>query len=54
MGKELSEMTLEELWDLFPVFLVRYDEQRNEYYKICMPNYCFPLQAVIDRGLISA
>ena len=21
MGKELSEMTLEELWDLFPIFL---------------------------------
>ncbi|MBE5836160.1 MAG: GrpB family protein, partial [Butyrivibrio sp.] len=23
MGKELSEMTLEELWDLFPIFLVQ-------------------------------
>ena len=33
MGKELSEMTLEELWDLFPIFLVQHDDQWNEYYK---------------------
>jgi len=33
MGKELSEMTLEELWDLFPVFLVQHDDRWNEYYK---------------------
>ena len=32
MGKELSEMTLEELWDLFPVFLVQHDDHWNEYY----------------------
>ena len=33
MKKELSEMTLEELWDLFPIFLVRHDDQWNEDYK---------------------
>ncbi len=33
MGKELSEMTLEELWDLFPIFLVQHDDKWNEYYK---------------------
>ena len=33
MEKELSEMTLEELWDLFPIFLVQHDDQWNEYYK---------------------
>ncbi len=33
MGKELSEMTLEELWDLFPIFLVKHDDKWNEYYK---------------------
>ena len=33
MGKELSEMTLEELWDLFPIFLVPHDERWNEYFK---------------------
>ena len=33
MGKELSELTLEELWDLFPIFLVQHDDRWNEYYK---------------------
>lgn len=32
MGKELSEMTWEELWELFPIFLVPYDSKWNEYY----------------------
>ena len=32
MGKELLEMTLEELWGLFPIFLVQHDNQWNEYY----------------------
>ena len=27
MGKDLSEMTLEELWELFPVFLVAHDDR---------------------------
>ena len=27
MEKELSEMTLEELWELFPIFLVEHDEK---------------------------
>ena len=31
MEKELSEMTLEELWELFPIFLVQHDDQWNEY-----------------------
>ena len=33
MGKELSEMTLEELWDLFPILLVQHDDRWYEYYK---------------------
>lgn len=33
MEKELSEMTLEELWELFPIFLVEHDEKWTEYYK---------------------
>ena len=32
MGKDLSEMTLEELWELFPVFLVPHDDQWKDYY----------------------
>lgn len=30
--KELSEMTLEELWELFPIFLVAHNEKWNKYY----------------------
>ena len=33
MGKELSEMTLEELWELFSIFLVQHDDRWDEYYK---------------------
>ena len=32
MKKELSEMTLEELWDLFPIFLVAHDDRWKDYY----------------------
>ena len=32
MGKELSEMTLEELWELFPIFLVEHNEKWSGYY----------------------
>ena len=33
MGKELSEMTLEELWELFPIFLVEHTDQWADDYK---------------------
>lgn len=33
MGKELSEMSLEELWELFPIFLVAPKERWNKDYK---------------------
>ena len=33
MRKELSELTLEELWELFPVFLVQHNKQWVEYYE---------------------
>lgn len=32
MGKELSKMTLEELWKLFPISLVPHKEQWSKYY----------------------
>jgi len=32
MGKELSEMSLEELWELFPIALVAHNDQWNEIY----------------------
>jgi len=33
MGKELSDMTLEELWELFPVFLVEHDDAWRRQYE---------------------
>ena len=47
MGKELSEMTLEELWDLFPIFLVQHDDKWNGHYKemllrLLQTQKCFP------------
>ncbi len=30
--RELSEMALEELWKLFPIFLVAHDERWKDYY----------------------
>ena len=32
MGKDLSQMTLEELWELFPVFLVPHDDRWKDCY----------------------
>ena len=32
MGKKLSEMTLEELWQLFPIFLTEHQECWREWY----------------------
>ena len=32
MGKDLSEMTLEELWELFPIFLVAHDDRWKANY----------------------
>lgn len=32
MGKELSQMSLEELWNLFPIFLVEHNDKWNLFY----------------------
>jgi len=32
MGKALSEMSLKELWELFPIFLVQHQEHWKEWY----------------------
>lgn len=32
MGKELSEMSLEELWELFPIFLVTHNDKWDLFY----------------------
>ena len=33
MGNKLSEMTLEELWELFPIFLVQHDDKWKDDYR---------------------
>lgn len=33
MGKKLSEMTLEELWKLFPIFLTEHKNSWKDYYR---------------------
>ena len=32
MGKKLSEMSLEELWQLFPIFLTEHQDHWKEWY----------------------
>ena len=32
MSKKLSEMTLEELWELFPIYLTNHNDKWNDYY----------------------
>lgn len=34
MGKELSEMTLEELWELFPIILKEHNKDYKKWYEI--------------------
>lgn len=33
MNKKLSEMTLEELWQLFPIILTEHDPRWKEFYR---------------------
>lgn len=33
MGKKLSELTLEELWQLFPIILTEHKDYWKEWYK---------------------
>ncbi|MBQ7258056.1 MAG: GrpB family protein [Abditibacteriota bacterium] len=45
MEKELSEMTLQELWEMFPIFLVSHNDRWKEYYNE-LENY---LQKVLEK-----
>ena len=38
MGKKLSEMTLEELWQLFPIFLTEHQEVWKEWLELHIPS----------------
>ena len=43
LGKKLSEMSLEELWDLFPIFLVAHSDKWQLHYR--------EIEALLKRGL---
>ena len=54
MSKELSEMTIEELWELFPIFLVEHREKwkydymeiESELKKLLSNNNCFRINHI--------
>lgn len=49
MPKKLSEMTLEELWQLFPIFLVEHDERWKLWYnEECQRIYDFLAEHITD------
>lgn len=55
MGKKLSEMTLEELWELFPIFLVEHDDQWEDSYNEIENSikeilFGFPLEMISHIG----
>lgn len=45
MGKKLSEMTLEELWQLFPIILIEHQE--------CWENWYSEEESFLRKGLLS-
>lgn len=49
MPKKLSEMTLEELWQLFPIYLVEHDERWKIWYnEECQRIYDFLADHIMD------
>ena len=48
MGKKLSEMTLEELWELFPIVLTEPNTHREEYYA----EEAAKLQKILPSGCV--
>lgn len=47
--KELSEMTLEELWELFPIILKEHNPKYKDWYEIERKNLCERLKEKIIR-----
>ena len=46
MSKKLSEMTLEELWQLFPVFLSEHDDRWDAWYNEEYQSLCVALSSI--------
>lgn len=49
MPKELSEMTLEELWQLFPIFLIEHNDNWNTWYNEEYQRLCIFLSGIKVR-----
>ena len=49
MSKKLSEMTLEELWQLFPVFLTEHDDRWDVWYNDEYQRLCVVLSSINAR-----
>ena len=49
MSKKLSEMTLEELWQLFPIFLTEHDDRWNTWYNEEYQRLCVSLSSIKAR-----
>ncbi|MDE7207679.1 MAG: GrpB family protein [Lachnospiraceae bacterium] len=49
MSKKLSEMTLEELWQLFPIFLTEHNDRWNAWYDEECQNLCVFLSSIKTR-----
>ena len=43
MSKKLYEMSLEELWEIFPIFLVEHNDEWETWYKDEKANFSFSL-----------
>lgn len=52
MGKALAEMTLEELWELFPIFLVEQKDILLTDLRIKYIIYTFVLQGIIMNCIL--
>ena len=48
MGKRLSEMTLEQLWELFPIVLTEHDDRWAEYYA----EEAAELKRILPEGIV--
>ena len=49
MSKKLSEMTLEELWQLFPIILTNHDDRWNTWYNEEYQSLCVLLSSIKAR-----
>ena len=49
MSKKLSEMTLKELWQLFPIFLTEHDDRWNAWYNEEYQRLCIFLSSINAR-----